>query len=88
VAEAPSYDLTWSKLTFGRLGLKAYTKGEHVLRTEATCHNAAELACGRVLERLPDIVGRLGEMAERFCSRIDNIPPTPTILCRWEALSA
>lgn len=71
VVETPSYDLTWFKLTFGRLGLKAYTKGERVLRVEATCHNAAELGCGRVLERLPDIVGRLGEMAERFCTTLD-----------------
>jgi hypothetical protein len=71
VVETPSYDLTWFKLTFGRLGLKAYTKGERVLRIEATCHNAAELGCGRVLERLPVIVGRLGEMAERFCTTLD-----------------
>jgi hypothetical protein len=71
VVETPSYDLTWFKLTFGRLGLKAYTKGERVLRIEATCHNAAELGCGRVLDRLPDIVGRLGAMAERFCTTLD-----------------
>jgi hypothetical protein len=71
VVETPSYDLTWFKLTFGRLGLKAYTKGERVLRVEATCHNAAELGCGRVLERLPEIVARLGGMAERFCTTLD-----------------
>ena len=71
VVETPSYDLTWSKLTFGWLGLKAYTKGERVLRVEATCHNAAELGWGRVLERLPDIIGRLGEMADRFCTTLD-----------------
>ena len=41
VVETQSYDLTWFKVTFGCLGLKAYTKGERVLRIEATCHNAA-----------------------------------------------
>jgi hypothetical protein len=42
-----------------------------VLRVEATCHNAAELGCGSVLGRLPDIIGRLGEMAGRFCTTLD-----------------
>jgi hypothetical protein len=69
--ETPAYDLTWFRVTFGRLGLKAYTKGERVLRIEATTHNAAELDCGRVLERLPDIIGRLAAMAERFCTTLD-----------------
>lgn len=71
VVETPRYDLTWFKVTFGCLGLKAYTKGERVLRIEATCHNAAELGCGRVLERLPDVVARLKGMAERFCTTLD-----------------
>ena len=35
----PTYDLTNFKVHFGRLTLKAYTKGEHVLRVEAICHN-------------------------------------------------
>ena len=71
VVETPSYDLTWFKVTFGRLGLKAYTKGERVLRMEATCHNAAELGCGRVLDKLPDIIARLKAMAERFATTLD-----------------
>ena len=71
VVETPSYDLTWFKVTFGRLGAKAYTKGERVLRIEATCANAAELGCGRVLEKLPEIIARLGEMAERFATTLD-----------------
>jgi hypothetical protein len=71
VVETQNYDLTWLKVTFGRLGLKAYTKGERVLRIEATCHNAAELNCGRILERLPEIIGRLAGMAERFCTTLD-----------------
>lgn len=71
VVETPSYDLTWFKVTFGYLGLKAYTKGERVLRIEATCHNAAELGCGRILDKLPQIVSRLGDMANRFCTTLD-----------------
>jgi hypothetical protein len=71
VVETQSYDLTWFKVTFGCLGLKAYTKGERVLRIEATCHNAAELGCGRVLDKLPEIVDRLGAMAKRFCDTLD-----------------
>ena len=71
VVETPSYDLTWFKVTFGRLGLKAYTKGERLLRIEATCHNAAELGCGRVLDKLPEIIARLAAMANRFATTLD-----------------
>jgi hypothetical protein len=71
VVETQSYDLTWLKVTFGCLGLKAYTKGERVLRIEATCHNAAQLGCGRTLDKLPEIVDRLGATAERFCTTLD-----------------
>ncbi len=69
--ETPQYDLTWFRVTFGRLGLKAYTKGERVLRIEGTVHNTAELGCGRVLEKLPEITARLAAMAERFCATLD-----------------
>jgi hypothetical protein len=73
VIETPVYDLTTFKVHFGRLTLKAYTKGEHVLRFEAIVHNTKELRCGRVLERFPDIVARLAAMAERFCTMLDCV---------------
>jgi hypothetical protein len=73
VIETPRYDLTWFKVHFGRLTLKAYTKGEHVLRVEATVHNTRELGCGRVLERFPEIIGRLAGMVERFCTTLDCV---------------
>lgn len=38
VIETPRYDLTIFKVHFGRLTLKAYTKGEHVLRVAAITH--------------------------------------------------
>jgi|GEM_PF-2939213 len=53
VVETPSYDLTISKLHFGKLTLKMYTKGERVLRIEVFVHNTQTLRCGRRLERFP-----------------------------------
>ncbi len=70
VVERPTYDLTVFKLHFGKLTLKAYTKGEHVLRFEAIVHNAKELGCGRVVAKFPDIVARLRRMLEGF---LDNL---------------
>jgi hypothetical protein len=73
VIETPRYDLTTFKVHFGRLTLKAYTKGEHVLRVEAITHNTKDLGCGRVLDRFPEIVTRLAAMAERFCTTLDCV---------------
>jgi hypothetical protein len=58
VIEKSQYGLTWFKVAFGRLQLKAYTKGEHVLRFEATVHNTKELRCRRSLENFPEIITR------------------------------
>lgn len=66
VVERPVYDLTVFKVHFGRLTLKSYTKGERVLRIEAIAHNTADLRCGKVLEKFPEIVARLSGMVERF----------------------
>jgi hypothetical protein len=65
------YGLTWFKVAFGRLQLKAYTKGEHVLRFEATVHNTKELRCRRSLENFPEIITRLAGMTERFATTLD-----------------
>ena len=51
VTGKPQYGLTWLKVQFGRLQLKAYTKGEHVLRLEAAVHNTKELRCRRSRSR-------------------------------------
>ena len=61
--ETPVYDLTNFKVHFGRLTLKAYTKGEHVLRFEAIVHNTRELNCRRGIDKFGDIVARLAGMA-------------------------
>ena len=69
VLETSTYDLTVFKVHFGNLSLKAYTKGECVLRFEVTVHNTRELGCGRVVARFPEIVRRLSSMLERFLTQ-------------------
>lgn len=76
VIAAPRYDLTTFKVHFGRLTLKAYTKGEHVLRVEAITHNTKDLHCGRVLDRFGDITARLQAMADNFCTTLDCVDVT------------
>jgi len=71
--ETPTFDLTVFKLHFGRLTGKAYTKGERVLRFEAIVHNTAELRCGRMIEKFPEIVTRLAGIAERFATALDCV---------------
>lgn len=70
VVETPTYDLTLFKLHFGKLTLKAYTKGEHVLRFEAIVHHAATLGLGRVLPRFPALVARLRGMVDRWLDTV------------------
>ncbi len=71
--ETPTYDLTVFKLHFGRLTGKAYTKGERVLRFEAIAHNTAELRCGRMINKFPEIVTQLAGIAERFVTALDCV---------------
>ena len=71
--ETPAYDLTVFKVHFGKLTLKAYTKGEHVLRFEVVVHNTQGLGCGRVLPRFPLIIARLISILERFLTTLDCV---------------
>jgi hypothetical protein len=73
VIETPQYDLTLFKVHFGRLTLKGYTKGEHVLRFEAVVHNTKELGCGRAVDKFPTIVAKLAAMVGRFCTMLDCV---------------
>ncbi len=73
VVETLAYDLTVFKVHFGNLTLRAYTKGERVLRIEAVAHNTRELRCGRVVDRFPQIVARLRSMLERFMTTLDCV---------------
>ncbi len=76
VVETLEYGLTVFKIHFGNLTLKAYTKGERVLRFEAVVHNTRDLGCGRMIERFPDIVTRLKAMLERFLTTLDCVDVT------------
>jgi len=71
VIEKPQYGLSWFRIRFGRLQLKAYTKGEHVLRFEATVHNTKELRCRRSLDNFAEIITLLAGMADRFATTLD-----------------
>lgn len=73
VIERPRYGLTLFKVHFGLLTLKAYTKGEHVLRFEAIVHNTRALGTGRALDRFPGIVTHLAAMVDRFCTALDCV---------------
>ena len=69
--EKPRYGLSWLRISFGCLQRKAYTKGEHVLRFEATVHNAKEFRCRRSLDNFAQIITRLAGMADRFATALD-----------------
>lgn len=71
--EITGYDRTLFRVQFGKLTLKAYTKGERVLRFEAVVHNTDALNCGRRLVRFPLIVARLKGMIERFLTMLDCV---------------
>ena len=73
--ERPAWDLTIFKAHFGLLTVKAYSKGERVLRLEAITHNTKALGVGRVLDKFGDIVTRLGQICDRFdvvCDCVDT----------------
>jgi hypothetical protein len=44
-----------------------------VLRFEAIAHNSAELRCGRMIEKFPEIVTQLAGIAERFATALDCV---------------
>jgi hypothetical protein len=44
-----------------------------VLRFEAIAHNTAELRCGRMIEKFPEIVSQLAGIAERFATALDCV---------------
>jgi hypothetical protein len=71
--EKPAYDLTVFKVHFGRLTLKVYTKGERVLRIEAVAHNSADLRCGRIIERFPEMTAELAKLLERFMEILHGV---------------
>jgi hypothetical protein len=73
VIEKPRWNLTIFKIHFGLLTLKAYTKGERVLRFEAIAHHTKQLGCGRTLDKLAQITTRLRGTVDRFTSMLDCV---------------
>ena len=79
--EKPRWNLTIFKVHFGHLTLKAYTKGERVLRLEAIAHHTEQLGRGRRLDNFPQIIARLTGMVDRFMSMLDCVElPAPSTL--------
>jgi hypothetical protein len=68
--QAQSYDLTVFKIKWGNLTLKIYDKGSRILRIEVTVHNAKELRCGRMLDKLPALLERMRDMLVRFLATV------------------
>lgn len=66
VIERPSYNLTVFKIHFGKLTLKIYDKGDRVLRIEAIAHNVKALRCGKLLEKLPEVLAKMQKMVVDF----------------------
>ena len=64
------YDLTVFKVQWGHLTLKIYDKGGRVLRVEVVAHNAKDLRCGKVLEKLPVLLERRSGMLVRFLNTV------------------
>jgi hypothetical protein len=73
VVETPDYDTTIFKVHYGKMTLKIYSKGEHVLRIEVIVHNMKAYRWGRSLPAFPEIVGRLKGILERFLDAVGCI---------------
>jgi hypothetical protein len=59
-------DVTVFKVRWGNLVLKIYDKGQRVLRVEVKALNTKALKTGKLLEKLPEILGRMQQMLVRF----------------------
>jgi hypothetical protein len=68
--QAQSYDLTVFKVKWGNITLKIYDKGGRVLRIEVVVHNARDLRCGKVLDKLPVLLQRMSGMLVRFLNLV------------------
>jgi hypothetical protein len=88
VIERPAWNLTVFKIHFGRLTVKIYSKGEHVLRIEAIAHNTEDLRCGRRIGRFPEMVLALKEMVEHFLEVLHSMDAAFIDRQTWEHLSA
>jgi len=87
VFENPAYGLVVFKIHFGSVTLKAYIKGEHVLRFEVMVHNTHQLRCGRSLSRFTDILDKLLGIMQRFLNSVRAIDAPFISKLDWEQLN-
>ena len=73
VVERPTYDVTIFQVHYGKMTLKIYSKGEHVLRMEVIVHNTKQYRWRRSLPYFPEIVTRLKAILERFLNVVGCI---------------
>lgn len=73
VVETPEYGVTVFKVHYGKLTLKIYTKGEHVLRIEVMVHNTEQLGSVKRLDRFVRVVAKLKNILTRFTAVIHCI---------------
>lgn len=73
VIERPVYNMTIFRITFGKLAVKIYSKGEHVLRVESVVQNTKVFKCGKRLEKFSQIVAILKAILERFLSVLHSV---------------
>jgi hypothetical protein len=71
--ERPVYNLTIFRITFGKLVVKMYSKGERLLRIEAVVQNSSVLRCGKRLEKFAAIAFSLEEILQRFLSVLRSV---------------
>lgn len=73
VVETPTYNLTVFKLHFGTLTLKAYSKGERLLRFEVIVHNTKTLPVKRSLDAFPALIAYLRPILTRFLNTLQAV---------------
>jgi hypothetical protein len=66
--ERPSYNMTVFSVTYDKITVKIYDKGERVLRIEVVCHNIKALKCIRAVDNFPMIIQKLRERLQAFIS--------------------
>jgi len=80
------YSLTTLTINLGWLKLKIYDKSGRLLRAEVTVNNAKRLRCLRSLPHVPEVMGRLRAMLDRFMNHVQSVNIAfvgPDELVRW-----
>jgi len=79
--ERTDHDLTVFKLKFARLELKMYDKGARVLRIEMIARHVADLRCGRLLARVPEMLRQTRQTLLNFLTVVQAVHQ-PTLSAR------